>query len=484
MNTMLMGRKLVLYGAGQRGRILCRILNELHISNLMIVDSNIGLIGSEIEGHFVEEPEKIKEFHDCILCITIADKKEKHCVREKLINEFGYSDKQIITYEKVILDAYTSSKEFFQQILDMKRSTVGGKDAVLFDCYNGLGFGGVEAWTMDLCCARIKNGDSNVYVITDKGDYEVPCELKGQILSAYVDHSIHFSKDTVLDLIRIIMSKIPCKVVTCTVNEVMLAAYFVKKLCPDMVKVISVIHNSNEEVYERYMEFRECSDIYVGVSQDIKRDMIVRGIYPTRVYSMTCPFACERLLYREYTENAAMPICIGYAGRMEYVQKRMDLFMKLMKTLKKRRVDFVMEFAGDGTARCDMEAFVACNKLESSIKFWGALKRSEINDFWKRQDICINLSDYEGRCISKLEGMANGAVPVVTETAGAREDITDGVNGFIIPLDDYCIAADRIEYLFQHRESLRKMGMLAHDAVYPKSSMESHLEFWEKIIGY
>ena len=80
--------------------------------------------------------------------------------------------------------------------------------------------------------------------------------------------------------------------------------------------------------------------------------------------------------------------------------------------------------------------------------------------------------------------MANGAVPVVTETAGAREDITDGVNGFIIPLDDYCMAADRIEYLFQHRESLRKMGMLAHDAVYPKSSMESHLEFWEKIIGY
>ena len=481
---MLIGRKLILYGAGQRGRTLCRILNYLHISNFMIVDSNIELIGSEIEGHYVEEPEKIREFSDCILCITIANKKEKYCVQEKLINEYGYCYKQIVTYEKVILDAYTSSKVFFQQILGMESNIVDGKEAVLFDCYNGLGFGGVEAWTMDLCCARIKDGDSNVYIITDKGDYEVPYELEEHILRAYIDHNIHFSKNTVLDLIRIIMSKMPCKVITCAVNEVLLAAYFVKKIYPDMVKVISVIHNSNEDVYEGYIEFKECTDIYVGVSQDIKRDMIVRGICPAKIYSMTSPFVCDKLLCREYTESKVMPICIGYAGRMEYIQKRMDLFMKLMMRLKEKQVDFIIEFAGDGIARCEMEAFVVSNKLEENTKFWGTLKRSKITDFWRRQDVCINLSDYEGRSISILEGMANGAVPIVTKTSGVREDITDGVNGFMIPLDNYCMAADRIEYLSRHRENLRKMGMLAHDAVYPKSSMGSHLRFWEKVIGH
>ena len=57
-----------------------------------------------------------------------------------------------------------------------------------------------------------------------------------------------------------------------------------------MVEIISVIHNSNEKVYMDYIDFKECSDIYIGVSEDIKDGMVKRGIQPENIYSMTCPF--------------------------------------------------------------------------------------------------------------------------------------------------------------------------------------------------
>ena len=166
---------------------------------------------------------------------------------------------------------------------------------------------------------------------------------------------------------------------------------------------------------------------------------------------------------------------------MEFSQKRMDLVLNLVEILEKDKVDFSFELAGDGAARQKMEEFVSCNNLGSKVKFLGRLEREEVFDFWKKQDICVNLADYEGRSLSIIEAMGNGAVPVVTEVSGVREDIVNSVNGYIVPLEDYQTMADRIKYLTSHRERLSEMGRLAHDTVYPKSLMKSHLEFWEKI---
>lgn len=477
-----MEKTLILYGAGRRCRDLCGILNDLAVRNIVIVDSNPELAGRELEGHRIERSERINDYGDSRLCVTIADETVNNLVCEKLVHEYEYQKNRIISYNKVIIDAYADNKEISQRIGGRKGHEVGsGRKTRIFDCYNGLVLGGVEVWTMDLCCALIKQGDTDTYIISDQGDYDVPELLKGHILNAHIDHKAHFTKETVSDLAEIISDKMPCEVITSEVNEMLMAAWLVKRDYPDMVRVISVIHNSNENIYKQYTEFRECTDIYIAVSQDIKRDMIARGIQSAKIYAMTCPFECDEYLYREYTENQFQPIRIGYAGRIEYVQKRMDLILKLIERLIEKQVCFVMELAGDGTARNQMEEWVFRNRMAESVKIVGSLKRSELKDFWRQQDICVNMADFEGRCISKMEGMANGAIPVITATAGSKEDVEDGVNGYIVPVGDYGTAADRIEYLSNHRGELKKMGRLAHDAVYPKSSMEAHLKFWEKI---
>ncbi len=480
-----MSVSVILYGAGKRCENLCRILRYSDIEILAIIDSSSQKWGMEVAGYRIESPEilrKLETLKDAIFCITVADSNAQKKIRGRLWAVYQYLVPQEIDYFSLVIMSYKRNSTIGQTITHYK-SDRGKEESILFDCYNGLGLGGVEAWTMDLCKAMIGAGRSSTYIISNTGTYDVPPELAGHILYTDIDG---FSQSSIRNLVDLILDHMPCQVVTCTADAVMVAAYLVKEACPNMIKIISVIHNDRESVYRDQLSVRERIDAYAAVSQDIRNEMIQRGATPEKVYSITCPFPCEETLDRTYTENISLPVRIGYAGRMdglEHSQKRMDLLLKLADRLKVLGVSFRLELAGGGVAWQSMEEFVGLHQLEDRVRFLGCLPRSELSQFWKSIDICVNLADYEGRSLSIIEAMGNGTVPVVTATSGVREDITDGVNGYIVPLGDYQLMAERIAYLAEHRERLPEMGRQAHNIVYPKSLMGPHLEFWKELLA-
>lgn len=474
-------KKIFLYGAGKRCIALCRILQQSEYEIAAVLDSNSSKWGEIIEGYRIEAPDQISSLKDFSLCITIADMDARQAVRNMFWQEYQYDLEREISYNKLILDVYKNNI-MIREAIKKYNTCINDKASILFDCFNGLILGGVEAWTMDVCSELIRSGESNVYIISDQGNYEVPDILENNICKSYIDHEYNFSQSSISSLIEVIMKKLPCKIVTCSTNEVMLAAYLIKRCYPELIEIISVIHNSNQDVYNNYTDFRECSDFYISVSKDIEHDMIKRGVKPTNIATMSCPFLCEKELNRTYTQDNREPIRLGYAGRMEYVQKRMDLLLKCIDVLIERNVYFKFEIAGDGRARCEMEGVINKKHLNEKVKFLGRVKHEDIPTFWKQRDICLNFADFEGRSISIVEAMGNGAVPIVTATSGVNEDITNGVNGYIVPVGDYESIADHIEYLANNRKKLPDMGMRAHKAVYPKSRMDEHIKFWKQIL--
>lgn len=189
---------------------------------------------------------------------------------------------------ELILNAYKEKLN----ILDKSKSE---KLNILFDSYNGLGLGGVEAWTMNLCESLINEGKNDIYIISNKGDYNIACLMKKHIIYVDVDLDKKFSEKNILNLVKVIKAKMPCKVVTSTINDVLLAASLMKICYPDSIQIISVIHNSIKWMYDEYLKFKNFIDIYIGVSQDIRNDMILQGIEPEKIFTMTCPFVCEKI---------------------------------------------------------------------------------------------------------------------------------------------------------------------------------------------
>ena len=86
------------------------------------------------------------------------------------------------------------------------------------------------------------------------------------------------------------------------------------------------------------------------------------------------------------------------------------------------------------------------------------IDKKDMKNFWDRQDVYLSCSDWEGHSISQGEGIASGAVPVVTDVSGARDDIVDGVTGFIVPIGDWEKLSEKICFLSHNRDVLRKMS--------------------------
>jgi len=479
-----MKKKLMIYGAGNRGKNLCELLMENPAFEILcVVDGSSEKWGKKLCGRFeISAPERIRSCRDAHICITVHNSRILQDIREKLEHEYHYDMAMEIEYEELVWSVFESGMSFQNNLL-LQNSL-----HIIFDSYMGLGLGGIEAWTKDVCIALLDRGWKHVRILTDQHDYLIPEQLISVVdrVERTEDNETEDGIKNFLSLAGYFLERMPCTIITSRPNVELMAACTVKKKEPDKVKIISVIHMGTQDTYQKYAVFREWVDLYIGVSQDIREGMIKLGIPEKQVTSIACPFFCEEVLTRTYTTDRILPLCIGYAGRLDSItpaQKRMDLLLKFMQELADRKINFKLEIAGDGPAREAMEEFLRNKEWKTRVIFLGNITRTEISDFWKRQDVCINLADFEGRSISIIEAMGNGAVPVVTLTSGVQEDVEDGRNGYHIPLGDYHVMADRIEYLEETRERLPEMGQAAHDKVYPKSLLSVHLDFWERILG-
>lgn len=473
--------KLCIYGAGKRARALYPLVKKYY-DEIIVLDSNEKLAGQIFEDDIsINLPKSIVKEKDTNIVITNIDPCDYQDIHNKLLNEYHISPERIVPYEKICWDILQNAPE---ENINYNRHK---SKKIIIDAYACISLGGIEAWLVDLAEGlKRKNYDVRIMADEDKAlvndtnkDYTDIVKRVGSTGATERIENYNFIK-------KYIAEQLPCTVITNRGNVVTMAACDVKKKYGDAISVISMIHNGTETIYQRQAVFSQYIDKYIGVASDMMQGMENAGIDKGKIITTTLPFACEEKLERKYTLNRDNPIQIGYAGRfdgMKHSQKRLDLVMDVIYALHCKNINFHMNFAGDGPARKEMEQLAKERRMQERITFCGKIDRKDIPSFWKKQDIGLSMSDYEGKSISMLETMANGAVPVYTQVSGTRDEIIHEKNGFIIPLGDVKDAAYIIIGMEKDRSRLVRLGQLAHDSVFPKSSKEKHYEMWQNIIA-
>ncbi len=474
-------KKIILYGAGNRCRVLVDLMDWCDLPVCHIVDSNEKLWGSYIGRHVIESPEILSSDSDACICITATSFLALAEIRKRIKLDYNVDDSREISYYSLILNIY--EKVDIRKLFQPEQVKYQNHVSIIFDCEFGLGLGGIEEWTKGICKEFIKKDEFPSYILTNYGDYDIPKELTSHILRVDVERDNAFSLNNMKQILNCISKYLPCILVTSQPDEVLLAGKILSKFWGEQVKVVSGIRGGYSEINKSYMDMKSCTDLYVCVNSAIRKDMIKRGIGEDRIFTMLCPVECSDHLDRTYTVDASLPIRIGYAGRLEVEEKRMDILLKMISRLEQMQVNYYLELAGDGRYEMVIRNYIEQNHLQKKIKLLGRISKNLISGFWSDKDICINISDHEGRSRSTIEAMSNGAIPVVTETWGVHDDITDGKNGYIVNVGDYKAAAGKIALLAKERTLLPEMGKLAHLEIRKKSSMNEHYQFWQKIIN-
>jgi glycosyltransferase involved in cell wall biosynthesis len=80
-------------------------------------------------------------------------------------------------------------------------------------------------------------------------------------------------------------------------------------------------------------------------------------------------------------------------------------------------------------------------------------------------NIYIQPSLSEGLGRSLVEAMSLGKPVLVTDKGGAKELVSQGINGFIVPVRSSRAIADKINYCYQNREELDEMGKRARERI-------------------
>lgn len=94
--------------------------------------------------------------------------------------------------------------------------------------------------------------------------------------------------------------------------------------------------------------------------------------------------------------------------------------------------------------------------LDSTVRMLGFER--DIGAVYRAADIFAISSREEGLCSSILDAMYFNLPIVATKAGGIPELVCDGLNGFIVPVDNYAMFADRLNTLAENEEMRKKMG--------------------------
>ena len=201
---------------------------------------------------------------------------------------------------------------------------------------------------------------------------------------------------------------------------------------------------------------------------------------PEKVLRKVSPIVHKEVISRTYSKPNEK-LRLGLAGRLVIQQKRLDLLVPLMVKLKILGIGYILELAGDGDYLTEIKKDIKRFNLEDNIIIHGRIDNEKMYEFWSRQDICINLSDFEGRSLTIMEAMSAGAIPVVTNTSG-NEDIIQGVNGFVVELEDIDTMSEIIMKLSKQKNEFQKIGIKAHEVIVRECNREEYMLFIKGII--
>ncbi|MBD5497042.1 MAG: glycosyltransferase family 4 protein [Lachnospiraceae bacterium] len=468
-----MKEKIIFWGTGKLGHAVLAFCEKINVLPDFFCDSASDLWGSEINGIKILSPQDIYQWkNQMIVFITCGRYAE---VKGQLL-ENGVPENAI-----VIADG-ERAPEMLCRLSELLRHFISKADGIreenykcLIDLSGGMVLGGVERWSYSL--AEIVTG------IRIKSAYLIPEHCSKKIADQTIP-AMFVEKKTGIPIVDTMESILYSGADTVICNfpfEIMAGACMVKKYINPGLKVIAVLHNDEEIYYRALRVWGEYIDTCLTISTRTKEKLLREGFPSYKIRDLYWNVFCNGKIRRSYSLEGE-PLRIGYAGRISIHQKRVDLLVAVGEKLKESHVEFCMRIAGTGEYEEELLRQIEAKGLEACMKWIGEVPHAHIMDFWKEQDICISCSEWEGHSISHSEAMAAGAVPVITDTSGATDDVKEGVNGFVVDIGDMDMLVERIVYLHTHRELLPQMGSQSIKKIMAKNRAAEPEAYWKALL--
>ena len=161
---------------------------------------------------------------------------------------------------------------------------------------------------------------------------------------------------------------------------------------------------------------------------------------------------------------AELPLFL-FVGRMMWY-KGIRIILDALKALRESGRDFRMVFVGGGGDKDEIVDYCASLGLSDCVFFEPPIRDRELIRAWYcRADLFLFPSTFDTNGLVVREAAACALPSVLVRGSCAAEDVTDGVNGFLIEENADSMAA-MLRELIGERETMKRVGEYAQRELY------------------
>jgi glycosyltransferase involved in cell wall biosynthesis len=178
--------------------------------------------------------------------------------------------------------------------------------------------------------------------------------------------------------------------------------------------------------------------------------------------------------------------CIGTLSQRKGCDVVLESFVLGLQRNQYLFNDSELCFYGDGPMRRTLQKRTEELKLNHNVKFFTGVTHSKIPEEIEKASILVIGSRVDTSPNVVTEAHAAGIPVVGTDGGGIPEMVDNGVDGYIVPVDDCNQMSQRLEKLLSNLDLCRALGSAGRMKVKklnnPSRIADSHVEFYRELI--
>ena len=167
-----------------------------------------------------------------------------------------------------------------------------------------------------------------------------------------------------------------------------------------------------------------------------------------------------------------------FIGNLKKSKGLFDI-LKAFSLIQEKTDHIELLIAGEWASNKDKKIiinYIAENKLEKFIKFWGLVTKDRKIEFFRKGDVLVHPTYYDGQPIVILEAMSAGLPIITTDVGSIAETVIHQENGFIIPEGRPDLIAEKVLLLYENRTLYMDMSCMSKRLFNARFTKEVFLE--------
>ena len=227
-------------------------------------------------------------------------------------------------------------------------------------------------------------------------------------------------------------------------------------------KYNSFINNLAIKIWRKFLSQQKLK--IVCVTEEVKNSLI--NNFDVKGYIVTIPHCVNtRIFYpdkgKDFNKEKLKILFVGKFLK----HKGIDILTEIIKTIDPQK--YIFYIVGDGPYKSKLENIFT----KKNVKYFGFINSKEtLASIYRKSDIFISPSIKNDKWeelfgIALLEAMASGLTVIASDHIGPKNLIKDGHNGFLVKDRDIYGFIEKLHFLYNNRNLLKKIGINARREV-------------------